>query len=101
MDKLKFDIGNDSIGWAYLKLSRTEKRTLRKLNQRKIKIEAYQNSKHLSFNTKRFFYKDIRITSLLIITTLSFILAFIMPEFWQLWINLGVGSLLALITHSK
>jgi len=99
---LGLDLGSNSIGWAYIDLPRTEKRALRRKYQRELVFNKTISKKESTlFRIKYFISKRLKVITLSIITTIMFALVFISPQFWQFWINLGIGSLIATISLIK
>lgn len=95
---LGLDLGENSIGWALLENDKitdygvqifdkkpTElKRSLNKIE--KIRLKLRQN------------YQLICLT---VLTLSLFGMAIATPSFWQFWINLGIGGIIAILTTLK
>ncbi|WP_417289897.1 hypothetical protein [Corallibacter sp.] len=113
---LGLDLGKNSIGWAlvdnhkiidkgvqiFTNSQRTEKRGLRRKNQRELILLNRISEKNTTlFKIKNLLIKNIRIILLSIITLTLFLFSLIFAEFWQLFLNLGVGGLISILTLEK
>lgn len=96
---LGLDLGTNSIGLAYIDLNRNEKRALRRKYQRELifRNKVYKKEATL-FKIKNLIKNNTRIIFLSIITLTMFVLSLILVEFWQLFINLGIGGLISILT---
>tara|TARA_Y100000815_G_C13311943_1_gene488872 strand:+ start:98 stop:421 length:324 start_codon:yes stop_codon:yes gene_type:complete len=96
---LGLDLGTNSIGWAYIDLTRTEKRQLRRKYQRELIFRNKISKKEATlFKIKSLLVENIKIILLSSITMIMFLLSLIFSEFWQLFLNLGIGGLISILT---
>jgi|TARA_B110000967_G_C18875413_1_gene557968 hypothetical protein len=96
---LGLDLGTNSIGWAYVDLTRTEKRKLRRKYQRELIFKNRISKKEATFfKIKNLISENIRTILLMIITVTLFLFSLIFAEFWQLFLNLGIGGLISILT---
>lgn len=94
---LGLDLETNSIGWAIIDNNRVID-----CGVRVFPIEnksKYEKPKKLTLlKTKNLIYKNFRILILSTITLAMFILSLIFAEFWQLFLNLGIGGLISILT---
>lgn len=96
---LGLDLGTNSIGWAYIDLTRTEKRSLRRKHQRELMFSNKTTKKKATrLRIRTSIIDNIRIVVLTIITLTMFVFSLIFAEYWQLYLNLGIGGLISLLT---
>ncbi len=96
---LGLDLGTNSIGWAYIDVTRTEKRQLRRKYQRELIFRNKISKKEATiFKIKNLVTENVRIILLSTLTVVLFIFSFIFVEFWQLFLNLGIGGLISILT---
>ena len=96
---LGLDLGANSVGWIYTDLTRTEKRKLRKKYQREqIFINRISKKEATFFKIKNLITENTRVTLLIIITVTLFLFSLIFAEFWQLFLSLGIGGLISILT---
>lgn len=99
---LGLDLGKNSIGWAYVDLTRTEKRQLRRKYQHELIFKNRTSKKKVTlFKIRSLMTENIRIILLSTITLTLFIFSLIFSEFWQLFLNLGIGGLISILTLEK
>jgi hypothetical protein len=110
---IRLYLGTNSIGWLIINdniienigvaispnLNDSNKRKLRRIEQRKSNYRN-QDSQNVSTINKleTVSRKKTTVIVLSILTLLMFPFAFTFFENWQFWINLGIGSLIAIIT---
>jgi len=93
------DLGTNSIGWAYVDLTRTEKRALRRKYQRELIFNNRISKKEATlFKIKNLIKMNMRILILSVITLTMFLLILIFTEYWQLFLNLGISGLISILT---
>ncbi|TNJ46089.1 hypothetical protein KFZ70_09075 [Tamlana fucoidanivorans] len=108
---LGLDLGINSIGWVLVdnqelksygvrrikSSQRLEKRNFRRKYQRGLaKIKKAFSSK-----LRTLFTKNYRLTLLSILTFVLFLFSFIFFEYWQLFLNLGIGGLISILSVEK
>ncbi|MGV8814927.1 MAG: hypothetical protein ACOH2D_12550 [Gelidibacter sp.] len=113
---LGLDFGTNSIGWTlvdnykisdkgvqiFVNSQRTEKRDLRRKNQREfILLNRISKKNTTLFKIKNLLIKNIRIVLLSTITLTLFLFSLIFAEFWQLFLNLGIGGLISILTFER
>ena len=96
---LGLDLGTNSIGWTYVDLTRIEKRQLRRKYQREQIFKNRISKKDAIFSKiKNLITENFRNILLMIITVTLFLFSLIFTEFWQLFLNLGIGGLISILT---
>lgn len=70
---LGLDLGTNSIGWAYIDLTRIEKRVLRRKYQRELIFRDKISKKEATFKIKNLIMNNIRI---ILLSSITFILFF-------------------------
>ncbi|NOZ46497.1 MAG: hypothetical protein GXO79_06910 [Chlorobi bacterium] len=99
---LGLDLGTNSIGWEYIDLTRTEKRLLRRKYQREIILQSKITKKEATlFKIKNYLKTNIRILILSSITMTLFLLTMFFVQYWQVFLTLGIGGLISVLTFEN
>lgn len=99
---LGLDLGTNSIGWAYTDLTQKEKRTLRKRYQRELILQKRISKKEATFfKIKNLIQSNFRTFSLIGLTTIMFLLSIFLPDYWELFLNMGIVGMISILTFEK
>ena len=92
------DIGTNSIGWAIIENNKVIQKGVRVLPNNEME-------KNLSEMKRIDIISRIKTNSrfiVLIFLTLSLLgMVFLMPEFWQFWLNMGIAGIFAILTIER
>jgi predicted transporter len=95
---LGLDLGKNSIGWALIEGNEVKGSGLQIFDSKSLKLNPKEN-KFESFKPKiRQNYQSI---SLVILTLFLFGMGIYTPHFWQFWVNLGIGGIIAILTTQR
>ena len=101
---LGLDLGTNSIGWALIDDNKIVDKKVCAFphSQRNEKREIRINPQNKSIlKTKIFVKNNSRILFLSVIILSMFIFSIIFAEFWQLFLNLGIGGLISILTFDN
>ncbi len=90
---LGLDLGTNSIGWAIVENNEITDFGSRIFSHKNI-IKKEKNVRKF----KKLIKENFQFLSLLFITITMFILSIILIEFWQLFLNLGIGGTISILT---
>ena len=95
---LGLDLGTNSIGWALLENDKGIDYGVQILDTKPTKFIL---TKSKIENIKSIISRNYEMISLTILTLFLFFMAMLTPSFWQFWINLGIGGIIAILTTQR
>lgn len=95
---LGLDLGTNSIGWALLENDKVTDCGVQIFNTKPIKFKTTKNKIE---SLKSTISRNFQIISLSILTLFLLAMAMLTPSFWQFWINLGIGGIIAILTTQR
>ncbi|TYA52751.1 hypothetical protein [Formosa maritima] len=95
---LGLDIGENSIGWALLENNKIADYGVQIFETKPNELK--KNSNKIE-TIKLTFRQNYQLICLSVLTLCLFGMAIATPNFWQFWINLGIGGIIAILTTLK
>ena len=95
---LGLDLGENSIGWALLENNKVTNYGVQIFDTKPTELKRSSNRIEKFKSTLHQNYQMICLT---VLTLSLFGMAIATPSFWQFWINLGIGGIIAILTTLK